>query len=60
MRLTKGVYIIGLFLILSLLVVGIVGIKHGMDNAYIKESNIIYPYPISFSINGVWVEGEEY
>jgi hypothetical protein len=64
MRLTKGIICIGLFLVLSLLVFGIYGIKRVTIDAveYIEESNILYESASQLKVSGEWADiiKEEY
>lgn len=57
-RLTKGIICIGLFLVLSLLVFGIYGIKRMTIDAveYVEESNILYDPASQLKVSGEWVD----
>lgn len=58
MKLTKGVVCVGLFLVLSLLVFGIYGIKRVTINTveYIEESNILYEPTSQLKVSGEWTD----
>ena len=57
-RLTKGVVCIGLFLVLSLLVFGIYGIKRVTVDAveYVEEDNILYEPASQLKLSGGWAD----
>lgn len=58
LRLTKGVIYIGLFLILSLLIFGIYGIKRvTLDTVeYVEENNILYEPASQLKLSEGWAD----
>ena len=57
-RLTRGVVCIGLFLVVSLLVFGIYGIKRVTVDVveYVEEDNILYEPACQLKLSGGWAD----